>query len=52
MIIMMFLMSSCIHRNNLSLKFENIDSNDIEVYLSAGGPFTTTERATCIYGNF
>ena len=51
MTIAMFLMTSCIHRNNLRLKFENIDSNDIEVYLSAGGPFLSTEIATCIYKN-
>lgn len=44
-------MVSCTHRNDLRLKFENIDSNDIEIYLSAGGPFSTFERATCIYKN-
>ena len=31
MTIVIFLMTSCIRRNNLRLKFENIDSNDIEV---------------------
>lgn len=50
-LITMFLMCSCIQRNNLSLKFDNINSKDIEIYLSAGVPFSTLEQATCIYKN-
>ncbi len=51
MLITMFLLSSCVHRNELGLKFNNVDSSDIEIYLSAGLPFSTFEKATCIYKN-
>ena len=51
MLITMFLLSSCIHRNDLNLKFNNVDSKDIEIYLSAGFPFSSLEKATCIYRN-
>lgn len=50
-LITMFLPSSCIHRNNLSLKFDNVDPKEIEIYISAGVPFSTLEQATCIYKN-
>ncbi len=49
MLVTLFLLSSCVSRNKLCLQFENLDPSDIEIYLSAGYPFSSLEESTCIY---
>ncbi len=51
MFIAVIFLSSCVRKNDLNLKFNNVDSLDVEIYLSAGAPFSTLDKATCVYKN-
>lgn len=51
MFVTMCFLSSCVRRNELNLRLNDIDSRDIEIYLSAGFPYSSLEETTCIYRN-